>query len=163
MATLNFIASTGRCGTHFLSALMRDHAGETLVLREAIGWKYRPRLAFSFRDYERLAQDDPVLDAHLARISRHAREGTRYYEVGWPAFAWLPYFLEKYAADFAFVHVVRNPFIFAASMMTHDYFAGRADGYAEYGTLQATDPGSPYFELADVYPAYSPYEKCLCH
>jgi hypothetical protein len=103
------------------------------------------------------------LQRKLIQIEDVVASGRRYIDVGWPTFAWLPYFAQRYGASFAFAHVVRNPFSTAASLLTHGFFNGRNDAYFRAAILRATDAGVAHAEFADRYESFSAFEKCLFH
>ncbi len=81
--------------------------------------------------------------------------------MGWPTYAWLPYLNNRFAGKFEFVHLVRNPFHTAASLLSHGQHVG--DSFVSKVVIFGSDPHLAYPEFRDSYAGFSPYERCLYH
>ncbi|MDP9068032.1 MAG: sulfotransferase domain-containing protein [Actinomycetota bacterium] len=161
--TVFLFISTGRCGTQWLASNLSELYGErAAVTHEPLGPLYRPRLFFrSYEDTGALAAT-PEVAAHLERVDALPRERL-YVETGWPLFAAVPLFVERFGSRLAVIHLTRHPVPTSISHMVHQCYAGspRDDGYTR---LAALDPGCPRVfqpEYAARWSEMSPYEKCL--
>ena len=56
---------------------------------------------------------------YLTQRAQKLGQGQSSYMIGWPCFAWPPHFQECFGNAFRFVHLVRNPYVNAASHATH--------------------------------------------
>ncbi len=152
--------STGRCGTQWLTASLRDLYPEIAVEHEPIGPLYKPRRYF--RRY-----DDPEALLREAGVARHvdriAQERRLYVETGWPLFPALPLLARRFPERLRIVHLTRHPVPSALSHLTHNSYAGsgRDDSYTRWATLGASDPGVFQAHYAARWDELTPYEKCL--
>lgn len=102
-----------------------------------------------------------ILD-HAGRIERHLGR-TSYIECGWPCFAAVRYFAERFKGRIRVVHLTRHPVLTAASMVTHHYYQSdtRLDQLAETALLTPFDAGARFPEYGDRWDEYKSFEKCL--
>jgi hypothetical protein len=138
-----YVISTGRCGTQWLaSGLGQIYADRAVVEHEPLGPDYRPKE--TLRSPERLAElaARPPLAEHLARIDRVLREKP-FIECGWPAFAAVPLFIERYGRHLRLVHLVRHPVPTALSYLTHKFHrpAEKEDEFVKLTQLEPFDAG----------------------
>lgn len=152
--------STGRCGTQWLTASLREHYPDGLTVEhEPLGPLYRPRTYFrSYADPGAVLAVPEVRD-HVERIaSEH-----HYVETGWPVFAALPLLAERFGDRLRVVHLTRHPIPTALSHLAHSSYAGspRDDAYTSHATLGPSDPNVFHPEYADRWDDLTPYEKCL--
>jgi hypothetical protein len=84
-------------------------------------------------------------------------------ETGWPLFAALPLFAERFGERLRVVHLTRHPVPSALSHLAHNSYAGSArdDAYTRWATLGPSDPGVLQTGYAERWGEMSPYEKCL--
>ena len=157
-----FIMSTGRCSTQFIANTIQKIDSSALIEHEAIKYKYDSQSVFRRTNFSEIRENNETLDLKIKEIDNVVKNGRRYIEVGWPAFAWLPHLIEIFNHDFEFIHLVRNPFDTATSILTHEFFCGRNDGYAT--KCMITDESeTAYPELLQDYPSFSPLERALFH
>jgi len=157
--TLVVVLSTGRCGTQWLTASLREHYDGLTVEHEPIGPLYRPRTYFrSYADPEAIL-DVPEVRDHVDRLAAEAR----YVETGWPVFAALPLLAERFADRLRVIHLTRHPIPTALSHLAHNSYAGspRDDAYTRLATLAPCDPNVFQPEYAERWDDLTPYEKCL--
>jgi hypothetical protein len=152
--------STGRCGTQWLAdALGERYPGRLAVEHEPLGPLYRPRAYFRcYTDPDRMLDVAEVRE-HVARIERESF----YVETGWPLFAALPLFAQRFPEGLRVVHLTRHPVPTALSHLAHNSYAGspRDDAYTRLATLGPADPNVFHPEYAERWDQLSPYEKCL--
>ncbi|MEO0999081.1 MAG: hypothetical protein AAFW69_00515 [Pseudomonadota bacterium] len=157
-----FVLSTGRCGTQSLAAELRALAPEAVIEREALGPHYLSRRVFRHPDPAAFLARAPEVAAKFDEIERVLDSGARYIEGGWPVYGWLPFLLERFAGRVRFVHMVRSPYDFAASCLTHRYFSTRADAYAAEAVLTGA-PRVGDLALAGRARGFTPFERALFH
>ncbi|KIC43992.1 hypothetical protein RA28_13370 [Ruegeria sp. ANG-S4] len=102
----------------------------------------------------------------LIEIEDALAVGISYLDVGWPAFAWLPYLSKRFAGSFAFAHLVRNPFQVAASLTTHGLFSPTIRNGRQFerrSMIHTSDPILYNHEIAKEGMEFSPFERNLFH
>ncbi|WP_171125962.1 MULTISPECIES: hypothetical protein [unclassified Ruegeria] len=167
MTTCSFILSTGRTSTENIAAIAGRAHPDAKVEHEGLGSEY-----FSRRVYRRPGKFAQVLGSHvplqrkLIEIEDMITQGTRYLDVGWPCYAWLPYFSKRFSSRLRFAHLVRNPFHVAASLTTHGLFnpeirAGRR--WERIAMIHVDDPRVKYSKFAAVAEGFTPFERNLFH
>lgn len=160
LSRLVVFLSTGRCGTQWLTASLREQYGDDLTVEhEPIGPLYKPRSYFrSYADPTAILAVPQVAE-HLERIA--AEEF--YVETGWPVFAALPLLAERFGVRLRVVHLTRHPIPTALSHLAHNSYAGspRDDAYTRLATLAPCDPNVFHPEYAERWDGLTPYEKCL--
>jgi hypothetical protein len=158
--TLVAFLSTGRCGTQWLAESLRERQPDRLTVEhEPLGPLYRPRTYFRcYADPGRILEL-PEVAAHVERIARESH----YVETGWPLFAALPLFAERFADRLRVVHLTRHPVPTALSHLAQSSYAGspRDDAYTRLATLAPTDRNVFHPEYAARWDELTPYEKCL--
>jgi hypothetical protein len=152
--------STGRCGTQWVTAGLRELHPRVAAEHEPIGPLYKPRRYFRCYDNPKTILEVPEVARHLDRV---AREPRAYVETGWPLFAALPLFAERFGERLRVVHLTRHPVPSALSHLAHNSYAGSArdDAYTRWATLGPSDPGVLQTGYAERWGEMSPYEKCL--
>lgn len=164
MANAVFVLSTGRCSTQFLAKVLTDALPDALVEHEPIGAAYLPRKIFRRpAQVLRVLGGSVPLQRKLIQIEDLLAEGRTYIDTGWPTYAWVPYLETRFGDRLKFLHIVRNPFATAASLLTHGLFAGAGKGLARNALIYGTDPGVLHSEFRADYADFSPFEKCLLH
>jgi hypothetical protein len=152
--------STGRCGTQWLTAGLRELHPDVSSEHEPIGPLYKPR-----RYFRRYGDPGAVLEVpEVARhVQRLAREPRPYVETGWPLFAALPLLADRFPDRLRIVHLTRHPVPSALSHLAHSSYAGspRDDAYTRWATLGPSDPGVFQSGYDVRWAELSPYEKCL--
>ena len=152
--------STGRCGTQWLTAGLRQLHPEFEVEHEPIGPLYKPRQYF-----RRYADPEALLE--VPEIARHvewiARRPGPYAETGWPVFPALPLLARRFPDRLRIVHLTRHPVPTALSHLAHNSYAGspRDDAYTQWATLGPSDAGVFQPEYAARWEGLSPYQRCL--
>lgn len=152
--------TTGRCGTQWLTAGLREAHPELEAEHEPIGPLYAPRRHFRAYDAPEGVLDEPAVRDHVARI-----EGSRrtYVETGWPLFPVLPLLARRMPERLRVVHLFRHPVPTALSHLAHSSYAGspRDDPFTQLATLGPSDPHVLHPEYASRWTGLTPYEKCL--
>lgn len=160
-----YVMSTGRCGTHWLARAFDHLYGDCAVVEhEPLGPKYRPKE--TLRCYSHLAQlaAQPPIANHLARIDRILERKT-YIECGWPAFAAVPLFIQRYGSRLRLIHLVRHPVTTSASYLSLGHYNRESKDNVWQRLCQLTpfDPGIKHRSYEDYWGQLQPYEKCLFH
>jgi hypothetical protein len=152
--------STGRCGTQWLAAGLREFHPKLEVEHEPIGPLYKPRLYF-----RRYADPEAVLEVPEAAKHVERIESTRrpYVETGWPLFPVLPLLAERLPGRLRIVHLTRHPAPSALSHVAHSSYAGspRDDAYTRWATLGPGDRRVFQPGYRHCWDRITPYEKCL--
>jgi hypothetical protein len=152
--------STGRCGTQWLTAGLRELHPELAVEHEPIGPLYKPRVYF-----RRYADPSALLEA--PEVARHVEWMDTleqpYAETGWPLFPALPLLARRFPNRLRIVHLTRHPVPSALSHLAHSSYADsdRDDAYTRWATLGPSDRGVFQPEYAARWKRLSAYEKCL--
>ncbi len=152
--------STGRCGTQWLTAGLRELHPHLSVEHEPIGPLYAPRRYFRrYQDPDAVLEVDAVRE-HLRWI--HSLPVT-YVETGWPLLSALPLLAERFRDRLRVVHLTRHPVPTALSHLAHSSYAGspRDDAYTRLATLGPEDGNVFQPDYAHHWDRLSPYEKCL--
>ncbi|WP_299919731.1 hypothetical protein [uncultured Roseobacter sp.] len=167
MATVGFVLSTGRTSTQNITAIAaRAHPG-AIIEHEALGPNYFSRRVFRQpRKFTAVLGANISLQRKLIDIEDAIAAGKSYLEVGWPAFAWLPYLADRFAENFRFAHLVRNPFHVATSLTTHGLFVPQVRNGRRFERIAMVHPEDPrvhYTEIAASGDKFSPFERNLFH
>lgn len=162
MRPIFLFLTTGRCGTQWLATnLDRLYRAVATVTHEPLGALYEPRR--HFRRFEQEPSDHPaVVRGHLAWVEQVSRDKT-YVETGWPVFATIPLFLDRFGDRVRIVHLVRHLVPTAVSHMVHQCYFGspRVDDYTQLGALDPSVPGALQDHDRDEWESFTPYERCL--
>lgn len=152
--------SSGRCGTQWLTAGLRDLYSAIDAEHEPIGPLYRPRTYFRRYDDPESILEVVEVASHMRRIERASRP---YVETGWPLFAALPAMAARLRGRLRVVHLTRHPVPSALSHLAHKSYAGspRDDGYTRLATLGPDDPGVFQQGYSARWESLTPYQKCL--
>jgi hypothetical protein len=137
--------STGRCGTQWLTAGLRELYPDIEVEHEPIGPLYAPRRYFRRYDEPEAILQVAEVRAHVERIER------------WPTLA------RRVPDRLRIVHLTRHPIPTALSHLAHNSYAGSArdDAYTRLATLGPSDPNVFQPQYAELWAELTPYEKCL--
>lgn len=155
--------STGRCGTQWLAATLGDLYGERAhVTHEPLGPYYKPREFFRAYDGIAAMSGEPAIAAHLDAIEA-AIESRDYIETGWPLFAAVPLFVERFPGRVRIVHLTRHPVPTSVSHMVHQCYGGspRNDDYTRLAALDPFCPGVFQSDYKSLWTRLTPFEKCL--
>ncbi len=155
--------STGRCGTQWLATNLDDlYRDQAVVTHEPLGPRYRPREFFRAYDQTALMEEVAEVAAHLDRIAQ-IEQRFLYIETGWPLFATIPLFVERFGSLLGLVHLTRHPVPSAISHMVHHCYGGspRDDDYTRLAALDPMCPRVFQPQYAELWRDLSPYEKCL--
>src|SRR5207248_3965232 len=98
--------STGRCGTQWLTAGLRELHPDVEAEHEPIGPLYKPRRYFRRYGDPEAMLEVPEVARHLDRFGRTPRT---YVETGWPLFPALPLFGLRFPERLRIVHLTRHP------------------------------------------------------
>ena len=157
-----FLFSSGRCGTQWLAKCLKEnYADHAVVTHEPLFTYYLPRQLLGMEDPAGSDNAELILD-HADRIEEHL--GTiSYIECGWPCFAAVRYFAERFTGRIRVVHLTRHPVLSAAAMVTHSYYRSGTghDQLAESALVTPFDAGARFLGYGDRWDEYKPFEKCL--
>jgi len=159
-APLVAFLSTGRCGTQWLVATIRElHGAAVEVEHEPLGAEYRPRCHFRSYDRPDAILEVPAVRAHVERLARAGH----YVETGWPLYAALPLLAARFPDRLRVVHLTRHPVRSALSHLAHSSWADspRDDPFTRLATLGPQDRGVFQHGYAERWEELSPYERCL--
>jgi hypothetical protein len=153
------IISTGRCGTQWLTAGLRELHPGVAVEHEPLGPLYKPRRYLRHPDPLSVL-GEPEVATHFARVAMLA---VPYIETGWPLFGAVPAFASRFGARLRIVHLTRHPVPTALSHLAHSSYAGspRADAYTRWATLGPRDARVLQRGYDVTWDRLTPYEKCL--
>ena len=162
MAHFAHVFSVGRCGTQFLARTLSQIAPDCHPMHEPGGAAFRSREVFRDPDaiYDRLGRE-PALQRLLVRIENQIRRGQTCISLSWFAFAWLPYFIERFGDDFRFFQLVRNPYDTAASHCTHDNNSAQTPDFLRNSRVYPGDRNALHAAIAQDAATFSPFEVQL--
>jgi len=158
--SVTIFVTTPRSGTQWVAdAIGTAYPNEVTATHEAIGYAYAPRRFI--RAYDRASEMAaiPEVRAHLDEI--HALpDDHAYVEVGFPAYASIPLYVQEFGERLRIVQLVRHPALVAASMVTHRWYD--AAPRPELEDVELT-PADAVFQrhYAARWDRLSQYEKCL--
>jgi hypothetical protein len=154
------VLSTGRCGTQWLTAGLRELHPEVAAEHEPIGPLYQPRRYFRRYEHPEAILDVPEVAAHLEWVERRR---VPYVETGWPLFTALPLLAVRVPERLRIIHLTRHPVPTALSHLAHNSYAGSArdDAYTRLATLGPSDANVFQPEYTATWAELSAYEKCL--
>ena len=163
MKSIILVLSTGRCGTQSLASCLDGiYSDVCTVTHEPLEAGYRPPRFF--RAYDRLEAmlEIPEVAEHFAFVEATSRDRV-YVETGWPCYAAIPLFIEKFGKRVRVAHVVRHPVPTALSIVAHKFYQPeeRNDSYVRLAQLTPDCPGVFQVHLAESWGRMSAYEKCL--
>lgn len=156
-----YILSTGRCGTQWLASVLKELYSDCAVVEhEPLGPAYNPKQ--TLRSPATLAQltQDPVVGNHLDRIDAILTEQP-YIECGWPAFAAVPLFRERFGDRLRVIQLTRHPVWTALSYQTVNHYQLPPGDQWLAGELDPWDAGITFSHYRQNWDALSPYEKSL--
>ncbi|WP_300548305.1 hypothetical protein [Roseovarius sp.] len=167
LANVSFILSTGRTSTQNIAAIAANAHPDAIVQHEGLGPNYFSRRVFRRpRKFAAALGGNIPLQRKFIEIEDALASGTPYLEVGWPAYAWLPYIADRFGSDFKFAHLVRNPFEVAASLTTHGLFADgirRGNRFQRIAMIDVSDATVFHADIAANGSEFSPFERNLFH
>lgn len=164
MSRAVFVLSTGRCTTQALARAVAGLVPGAVVEHEGLNARYMPRRVYRKpRALARALERSGEIEAKFREIEDLIATGRRYVDTGWPVYAWIPYLRSRLVDAMGFVHLVRNPFDFAASMLTHRFYVTSNGRYKKQGVIFGTDKKLIHSALAAGWEGFSAYEKCLFH
>ncbi len=165
MSEFWYLCSNGRCGTQFLARSLAEQLPEAVVIHERFGQHFAPREVF--RDPTAMAHQvsqSGRLQGFLTDIEDVLASGQRFIFCGWPGFAWLDYFQDRYGAAFRFLHLTRNPYENAASHATHQPMQAEALSIIERRCkIFPGDPNTQFPAFAEMSGAFSLLDRHLYH
>lgn len=161
MTHATFFLSTGRCGTQWAWKNLEEvYADLAVVTHEPILRNYTPRFLLGLKDPRKAKFADVIL-GHAAAIEGWL-ETKRYVECGWPCYAAIEYFAQRFAGRIRIVHLVRHPIPTATSMLTHSYYRDDVPSVVNTaGLLQPTDAGVSFPDYRDRWARMGRLAKCL--
>lgn len=167
MATASFLLSTGRTSTQNIASIARAARPDAVIEHEPLAGNYYSRRVFRRpRKFHTVFGAQISIQRKFIEIEDTLAQGTDYVDVGWPVYAWLPYLQDRLGEQFRFVHLVRNPFRVAASLMTHGRFSTDQPGkhrYQRRGMIHVGDAGTKFVIPPEVNARLSPFERNLFH
>lgn len=164
MATCSFLLSTGRTSTQNIAAIASSAYPDAIVEHEGLGARYRSRMVFRRpRQFTNVLGSHVYLQRKLINIDDALAKGTPYMDVGWPVYAWLPYLVKRYGKQIRFAHVVRNPFLVAASLTTHGRFSGKMGRWEKLSMIHPTDKNAKFQGIFEDQDEISAFEHNLFH
>jgi hypothetical protein len=158
-----FVISTGRCGTQWLTEVLRRAAGDTAVVaHEPLGDDYPQRAMLAARHPDNLdAEDAEPLLQHVASIEQTLLT-TPYIECGHPLWSSLLYLLERFAGRVRVIHLIRHPVPTAWSWLTQRaYCPPLVPHLPERVLLSPLDDGIRFTAFHERWASLTSYEKSL--
>lgn len=156
--------SCGRTGTQwFADTLAQYYPDLAQVEHEPLGNAYQSVRFFRQKDAVANQQALSEIAQHFEAIKTSLNQ-KHYIEAGWPAYAAIPAFLEKFSTRFKLVHLVRNPLHNAASMTTLHFYSPRNPEESIFFDTYLLDPHKAHAkhpEYASVWDKLTIFEKNL--
>lgn len=141
MMSVRILLNSGRVSSQSIYHAINDSAYPGLVEHEPIKARFRPRTVLrNPAAAERIMRNDTAVARKIAQIDAIVAEGGSYLSVGWTNFSWADVFLDRWGEAVAFSALVRCPYTFAASLLTHGFFLGRDDMYQRKAIIQNDNP-----------------------
>ena len=165
MAQYWYVASNGRCGTRYLARALSAVPGRMRVAHEPLAELFASRHVFRDPDalYLSLGKSQR-LQRYFFQQENFIAKGGRVANLGWPCFAWLRYFAERFGEAFRHVHLVRNPYVNAASHTTHFNMLGDAqEVLALCAKVYGSDACIVHTRFRDRYDGFGTFERQLLH
>lgn len=156
-----FVLSSGRCGTQWLEQNLGDAFPDVAqVAHEPLYMDYFPRRLFGLGRPDPAGETRTVI-AHGDRIEGILR-WSHFIECGWPAYAAIQYYAERFRDRIRVVHLVRHPVPTASSMVTHGYYSVPSGHHVtDRALLTPWDEGTLFHEYRARWANLSAFEKCL--
>jgi hypothetical protein len=164
MATCNFILSTGRTSTQNIAYIASRAYPDAIVEHEGLKSRYRSRAVFRRpKNFPNVLGSHVYLQRKLIDIEDTIATGTTYMDVGWPVYAWIPYLVKRFGKQIRFAHLIRNPFLVAASLTTHGLFGGRLSRWERLSMIHPTDKNAKFQGIFEPQEKVSAFEHNLFH
>ncbi|MBF9043984.1 hypothetical protein HKCCE4037_11640 [Rhodobacterales bacterium HKCCE4037] len=163
MAQATFLLNSGRVSSQQIYFTTQESGFGGVIEHEPMGAKPRPR--FNMRNEEatdRMIASYKRVTPVIHRIDDCIATGTPYVNVGWTSFAMAPAFERRWGDNARFLALMRNPYSFSASLLTHRYFLDRNDLYQRAAIIHP-DANIHYTALAARHDEFNPFEKCVFH
>jgi hypothetical protein len=161
MRSVIVFLTTPRCGTQWFFKNLREHyKKEITVLHEPIKYEYNLKLNLGNYDSILKPENNQKLEEHFDFVDNETQNKI-YVEIGWQSIAGVSKFHEKFKDRLKFVHLYRNPINVAASLVTHNWYAGLDIERSEKAELTPFDPGASLTFYKDRWNHLDYFEKSL--
>jgi hypothetical protein len=163
MHQATFVLSTGRCGTQWLTEVLRRALGERArVEHEPLHNDYAPRRMLSLADPATVGgRAGRRMLEHAAAIEQDL-ETRDYIETGHPCWGALPWLLRRFEGRIRIIHLVRHPVPTACSWLSHRaYVPPPIPTLPGKELVLPTDAGVSFAQYHDRWAQCSAFEKCL--
>jgi len=160
---VTFCLSTGRCGTQWLAAAMKEVYGDLVIVEhEPIGAEWNPKRYLRRPDLAQEMLATEPIRSHVARIEQ-ILETRSYFEAGWTAFAAIPALRAQFGARLRILRLVRHPVPTALSLLTHNFHCPerRNSRFIRLAQLEPTDAGIHLKSYVGRWAEMNPFERCL--
>ncbi len=156
-----FVLSTGRCGTQWLTELLRQQWPQARVEHEPLHFQYRPDVNSATLP---LQQNAKLLQQHLQQIQQQLTTGLPYIETGFPCWRHLRWFRQQLSGPVKILHLHREPLATVRSLLKLNAFVPPLFDYLPLKNFYLPDASQDHFKMVQaLWPQLQPAEKSLCY
>ncbi len=156
-----FVLSTGRCGTQWLTELLRQQLPQARIEHEPLHFKYRPDVNSATLP---LQQNAELLLQHLQQIQQQLTTGLPYIETGFPCWRHLRWFRQQLNEPVKILHLHREPLATVGSLLKLNAFVPPLFDYLPLKNFYLPDASQDHFNMVQaLWPQLQPAEKNLCY
>lgn len=156
-----FVLSTGRCGTQWLTELLRQQLPQARVEHEPLHFQYRPDINSATLPLQFNAE---LILQHLQRIQQQLTTGQPYIETGFPCWRHLPWFRRQLSGPVKILHLHREPLSTVRSLLKLHAFVPPLFDYLPLKNFYLPDACQDQFKMVQaLWPTLQPAEKSLCY
>lgn len=156
-----FVLSTGRCGTQWLTELLRRQWPQARVEHEPLHFQYRPDLNSATLPLQHNAEQ---IQQHLQQIQQQLTTGRPYIETGFPCWRHLDWFRQQLTGTVKILHLHREPLATVRSLLKLNAFVPPLFDYLPVKNFYLPDAGQDQFKMVQaLWPQLQPAEKALCY
>ena len=156
-----FVLSTGRCGTQWLTELLRQQWPQARVEHEPLHFQYRPDLNAATLPLQHNAE---LIQQHLQQIQQQLDTGRPYIETGFPCWRHLHWFRQQLTGPVKILHLHREPLSTVRSLLKLNAFVPPLFDYIPLKNFYLPDASQDQLKMVQaLWPTLQPAEKNLCY
>jgi len=156
-----FVLSTGRCGTQWLTELLRQQWPQARVEHEPLHFQYRPDVNSTTSPLQHNAD---LIQQHLQQIQQQLTTGLPYIETGFPCWRHLPWFRQQLSGPVKILHLHRDPLATVRSLLKLNAFVAPLFDYIPLKNFYLPDASQDRLQMVQaLWPTLQPAEKSLCY
>lgn len=156
-----FVLSTGRCGTQWLTELLRQRLPQARVEHEPLHFQYRPDINSATLPLRHNAER---IQQHLLQIQQQLTTGQPYIETGFPCWRHLDWFRQQLTGPVKILHLHREPLSTVRSLLKLNAFVPPLFDYLPLKNFYLPDASQDSLKMVQaLWPTLQPAEKNLCY